>query len=62
MSDANDKAGASTMPVTGSGCGIRPSKEAMEVDFEVDFSKAKELLKTRDSDEPKTQTNQPDSQ
>lgn len=58
MSDANDKAGASTMPVTGSGCGIRPSKEAMEVDFEVDFSKAKELLKTPEADDPKTQTNQ----
>ena len=38
------RAGATTMPVTGGCCGIRPSKEAMEVDFSVDFSKAKELL------------------
>ena len=35
---------AGTMPIEGSGCGVRPSKEAMEVDFGVDFSKAKDLL------------------
>ena len=44
MSHANDKAGATPMPVTGGCCGIRPSKEAMEVDFSVDFSKARQLL------------------
>ncbi len=41
---ANDKAGAKPMPVTGSGCGIRPSEEAMDVGFGVDFSQAKHLL------------------
>ncbi|MGR6871083.1 hypothetical protein ACU6U9_01975 [Pseudomonas sp. HK3] len=35
---------ASTMPVTGAACGIKPSKEAMEVDFSIDFSHAKQLL------------------
>jgi len=47
----NDFGSAKTMPVTGSGCGIRPSKEAMEVEFEVDFSQAKTLL-----DENQSQT------
>lgn len=36
--------GATSMPITGTHCGIKPSKEAMEMGFEVDFSKAKELL------------------
>lgn len=44
MSNANDKAGAKPMPVTGGCCGIRPSKEAMKVDFGVDFSDAKKFL------------------
>lgn len=51
MSDANDKAGAKPMPVSGAACGIKPSKEAMEVDFGVDFSKAKEFLTPEPSDE-----------
>ena len=33
-----------TMPIEGAACGIKPSKEAMEVDFSVDFSKAKAFL------------------
>lgn len=58
MSNANDKAGAKTMPVTGGCCGIRPSKEAMEVDFGVDFSNAKKFL-TPDhtAEDPTTKTN-----
>lgn len=32
------------MPVTGACCGIRPSKEAMETDFAIDFSEAKQFL------------------
>lgn len=40
----NPIGGATSMPVTGAHCGIKPSKEAMEMGFEVDFSKAKELL------------------
>ncbi|MFT5593060.1 MAG: hypothetical protein ACI8SR_001428 [Oceanicoccus sp.] len=35
---------ANTMPVTGAACGIKPSKEAMEVDFSIDFSQAKQFL------------------
>ncbi|WP_396587524.1 hypothetical protein [Bermanella sp. R86510] len=35
---------ASTMPVTGACCGIRPSEKAMATEFTVDFSKAKDLL------------------
>lgn len=41
----NPIGGATSMPVTGAHCGIKPSKEAMEMGFEVDFSKAKDLLK-----------------
>lgn len=59
MSD-NDFGGAKPMPVTGSGCGIRPSKEAMEVDYGVDFSKAKEFLKENQNDnEVSDQPNSP---
>lgn len=58
MSDASDKAGARPMPVTGGCCGIRPSKEAMEVDFGVDFSEARKFLEqnteqAQDQDESK---------
>lgn len=38
------------MPVTGGCCGIRPSKEAMEVDFGVDFSYARTLLEKQQKD------------
>lgn len=47
MSDPNDNksfGSANVMPVTGSGCGIRPSKAAMEVEFGIDFSAAVKLL------------------
>lgn len=49
--------GATPMPVTGTGCGIKPSKEAMEVDFKVDFSKAKELLEKEAKKEGSHQSN-----
>ncbi|EAT11674.1 hypothetical protein HF888_03160 [Bermanella marisrubri] len=42
--DSVSVGGASTMPVTGACCGIRPSKEAMETDFAIDFSEAKQFL------------------
>ena len=32
---------------TGSGCGIKPSKEALEKGYEIDFSKAITLLQNR---------------
>lgn len=41
-----------TMPVTGAACGIKPSKEAMEVDFTIDFSQAKQFLQSN-KDKPK---------
>ena len=51
---------AGTMPIEGSGCGVRPSKEAMEVEFSVDFSKAKELLDNSQQKTVKSQANQID--
>lgn len=51
MSKAPGTAG--TMPVTGAACGIKPSKEAMEVDFAIDFSQAQQFLPNKD-DEPST--------
>lgn len=50
---------AGTMPIEGSGCGVRPSKEAMEVNFGVDFSKAKDLLPNNTDEEPSI-TEKPD--
>ena len=44
--------GASTMPVTGACCGIRPSKEAMETDFAIDFSQARQFLENKPSQIP----------
>lgn len=62
MSNANDKAGAKPMPVTGGCCGIRPSKEAMEVDFGVDFSDAKKFLSQDHSDKnPRSKTDHANS-
>lgn len=52
---------ASSMPVTGSGCGVRPSKEAMEIPFSVDFSKAKQLLEDEAAKDQKHQEKQPSS-
>lgn len=49
MSD-QDFGSAKPMPVTGGCCGIRPSQEAMEVDFTVDFSQAKALLEKQQKD------------
>lgn len=53
MSD-KDFGSAKPMPVTGGCCGIRPSKEAMEVDFAVDFSKAKKLLEENQAENDKS--------
>ena len=41
------------LPVSGSGCGIKPSKEALDKGYGVDFPKAKALLET----ENKTDSN-----
>ena len=48
---------ASTMPVTGAACGIKPSKEAMEVDFSIDFSQAQQFLNQAEED-PKQKISQ----
>jgi len=32
------------MPIQGSGCGIRPTQEALEVDYAIDFSAATQWL------------------
>ncbi|MCP5335772.1 MAG: hypothetical protein H7A08_08835 [Oceanospirillaceae bacterium] len=42
---------ASPMPIQGSGCGIRPTPEALEVNYGVDFSAAAELLNTSTQEE-----------
>jgi len=59
MSNKN-RGGATSMPVTGTHCGIKPSKEAMEEGFEVDFSKAKELLEKEAKKEGSHQSNSPE--
>jgi|GEM_PF-2684411 len=51
MSDIKNSGSAESMPMTGSSCGIKPNKEALEKGYEVDFSKAKALLENEtDSD------------
>ena len=45
---------AGTMPVTGAACGIKPSKEAMEVDFAIDFSQAQQFLHNSETEPQST--------
>ncbi len=52
MSKAPGTAG--TMPVTGAACGIKPSKEAMEVDFAIDFSQAQQFLHNSENEPQST--------
>jgi len=44
MSEFKNPGSAESMPMTGTSCGIKPSKEALNKGYEVDFSKAKALL------------------
>jgi hypothetical protein len=44
VSDKPAMGTASPMPIQGSGCGIRPTEEALEVNYGVDFSAAAKLL------------------
>lgn len=44
MSDKPAMGTASPMPIQGSGCGIRPTEEALAVNYGVDFSAAAKLL------------------
>lgn len=50
---------ASPMPIQGSGCGIRPTPEALEVNYGVDFSAAAELLKSNQADTQNSATDIP---
>jgi len=53
MSKIKHSGSAESMPMTGSSCGIKPSKEALDKGYEVDFSKAKALLEEdTETDEP----------
>ena len=44
MKDIKNSGSAESMPMAGSSCGIKPSYEALEKGYELDFSKAKDLL------------------
>ena len=44
MSENKPTGTANSMPMTGSSCGIKPTQEALEKGYTVDFSKAKALL------------------
>lgn len=49
MPDPIQGGNITTLPADNSCCGIKPSKEALETGFEIDFSKAKEFTdKKRD--------------
>lgn len=61
MSDKPAIGTASPMPIQGSGCGIRPTEEALEIGYGVDFSAAAKLLETQQNPPP-TQTPSPDTQ
>jgi len=50
MSHEKDIGTAQALPASGTHCGLRPSKEAMEEGFSVDFSAAKKLLEESLSD------------
>jgi len=44
MNDIKNSGSADSMPMTGSSCGVKPSQEALDKGYEVDFTKAKTLL------------------
>jgi len=57
MSDIKNSGSADSMPMTGSSCGIKPSKEALEKGYEVDFSEAKDFLKHESDTDTSTEKN-----
>jgi len=57
MSESKITGNAEPLPVTGSGCGIKPSKDALNTGYGVDFSKAKELLDSTPQAEAETKPN-----
>lgn len=60
MSDKPAIGTASPMPVQGSGCGIRPTEEALAVGYAVDFSAAAKLLDAQPNPPP-ADTSSPDT-
>ena len=44
MSDEKEFGTAHSLPTSGTHCGLRPNKKAMQEGFSVDFSEAKKLL------------------
>jgi len=55
MSEIKNTGNSEPLPITGSGCGIKPSKEALDTAYGVDFSRAKELLDNKPEAVTKTQ-------
>ncbi len=55
MSDDKKFGTAQSMQADSSHCGLRPSKEAMDEGFSVDFSQAKTLLNKKSQEESPTQ-------
>jgi len=56
MSDTINTGSADSMPVSGASCGIKPSKEAIDTGYEVDFSKAKSFLEDETDSPPEEKT------
>ena len=54
MSNIKNTGSANALPVSGASCGLKPSKEALEKGFEVDFSNAKALLENEHEHDEKT--------
>jgi len=54
MSGLKSTGNTKPLPIAGSGCGIKPSKEALDSGYGVDFSKAKELLENKPETEAVT--------
>lgn len=52
MSDKPALGTASPMPIQGSGCGIRPTEEALAVNYGIDFSAAAALLVIQQTEQP----------
>ncbi|MEH6347017.1 MAG: hypothetical protein V7785_18120 [Bermanella sp.] len=55
MSDENDFGTAHSLPTSGTHCGLRPNKKAMQEGFSVNFSEAKKLLEENSPDDSSDQ-------
>lgn len=43
-----------SLPATGASCGLKPSKEALEKGYEIDFSQAENALKKSQEEQSKS--------